>query len=51
MILLLLYNSCVATVAIMIKELGRKYSLIFLAGSFVIAWVLAFVVFNVWRAL
>lgn len=51
MILLLLYNSCVATVAIMIKELGRKYSLIFLGGSFVIAWVLAFVVFNVWRAL
>ncbi len=51
MILLLLYNSCVATVAIMIKELGRKYSLIFLGGSFVIAWVLAFAVFNVWRAL
>ncbi len=51
MILLLLYNSCVATVAIMIKELGRKYSLIFLGGSFVIAWVLAFVVFNVWIAL
>ncbi len=51
MILLLLYNSCVATVAIMIKELGRKYSLIFLGGSFVIAWVLAFAVYNVWRAL
>ena len=51
MILLLLYNSCVATVAIMIKELGRKYSLIFLGGSFVIAWVLAFAVFNAWRAL
>ena len=51
MILLLLYNSCVATVAIMIKELGRKYSLIFLGGSFVIAWVLAFAVFNVWSAL
>jgi ferrous iron transport protein B len=51
MILLLLYNSCVATVAIMIRELGRKYSLIFLGGSFAIAWVLAFVVFNVWRAL
>ena len=51
MILLLLYNSCVATVAIMIKELGRKYSLLFLGGSFVIAWLLAFVVFNVWRAL
>ncbi|MFI5324042.1 MAG: ferrous iron transport protein B [Thermodesulfobacteriota bacterium] len=49
MILLLLYNSCVATVAIMIRELGKKYSLIFLGGSFVIAWVLAFVVFNVWK--
>lgn len=51
MILLLLYNSCVATVAIMIKELGRNYSLIFLGGSFAIAWVLAFVVFNVWKFL
>jgi len=51
MILLLLYNSCVATVAIMIKELGRKYSLLFLVGSFIIAWVLAFIVFNVWMLL
>lgn len=49
MILLLLYNSCVATVAIMIREIGRKYSLIFLGGSFAIAWVLAFIVFNVWK--
>jgi ferrous iron transport protein B len=49
MILLLLYNSCVATVTIMIRELGKKYSLIFLGGSFIIAWTLAFVVFNVWR--
>ena len=49
MILLLLYNSCVATVTIMIREIGRTYSLIFLGGSFAIAWVLAFIVFNVWK--
>lgn len=50
MILLLLYNSCVATVTIMIREIGRKYSLLFLAGSFVIAWVLAFIVYNLAKA-
>ncbi len=50
MILLLLYNSCVATVTIMIKEIGRKYALSFLLGSFVIAWVLAFIIYNLSKA-
>lgn len=51
MILLLLYNSCVATVAIMIREVGKKYALVFLGGSFVIAWTLAFIVYNVSKLL
>ena len=50
MILLLLYNSCVATVTVMIREIGRKYALTFLAGSFVIAWVLAFIIYNLSKA-
>jgi len=47
MILLLIYNSCVATVAIMIREIGRKASFLFLGYSFVAAWLLAFVFYNV----
>lgn len=47
MILLLIYNSCVATVAIMIREIGRKASFLFLGYSFVAAWLLAFVIYNV----
>jgi ferrous iron transport protein B len=50
MILLLLYNSCVATVTVMIREIGRKYALTFLAGSFVIAWVLAFIIYHLSKA-
>ena len=46
MILLLLYNSCVATVTVMIREIGRKYALTFLAGSFAVAWVLAFIIYH-----
>lgn len=47
MILLLIYNSCVATVAIMIREIGRKASFLFLGYSFAAAWLLAFIVYNV----
>ncbi len=47
MILLLIYNSCVATVAVMIKEIGKKYSIYFLIYSFAAAWLLAFVAYNV----
>ncbi len=47
MILLLIYTSCVATVAVMIQEIGKKYALLFLAYSFVAAWILAFTVYNV----
>lgn len=47
MILLLIYNSCVATVAIMIREIGRKASFLFLGYSFAAAWLLAFIIYNV----
>ncbi len=46
MILLLIYTSCVATVAVMMQELGKKYALLFLGYSFILAWLLSFVVYN-----
>ncbi len=47
MIFLLLYTSCLATVAVMAREAGKWVALIFLAYSFAIAWVVAFIVYNV----
>ncbi len=47
MIFLLLYTSCLATVAVMVREGGKKFGLLFLAYSFVIAWGVAFVVYQV----
>ncbi|NPA51612.1 MAG: ferrous iron transport protein B [Aquificae bacterium] len=46
MILLLIYTSCIATVAVMMQELGKKYALLFLLYSFVLAWIIAFTVYN-----
>ncbi len=47
MIFLLLYTSCLATVAVMVREGGKKFGLLFLGYSFVMAWVVAFIVYNV----
>jgi len=47
MIFLLLYTSCLATVAVMAREGGKKFGFLFLGYSFAIAWVVAFVVYNV----
>lgn len=47
MIFLLLYTSCLATVAVMAREGGKKFAYLFLAYSFVIAWGVAFVVYQV----
>jgi ferrous iron transport protein B len=47
MIFLLLYTSCLATVAVMAREAGKKFALLFLAYSFVMAWGVAFVVYQV----
>lgn len=46
MILMLLYNSCLAVVGVMAKEIGRKESLAFLAYSFAVGWGVAFVVYR-----
>ncbi len=47
MIFLLLYTSCLATVAVMAREAGKKFALVFLGYSFVMAWFVAFVVYQV----
>lgn len=47
MIFLLLYTSCLATVAVMAREGGKKFGFLFLGYSFAIAWVVAFIVYNV----
>lgn len=47
MILLLLYNSCLAVVSVMAREIGRGAALGYLAYSFIVAWVVAFVVYRI----
>lgn len=47
MIFLLLYTSCLATVAVMAREGGKKFAYLFLVYSFVIAWGVAFVVYHI----
>jgi ferrous iron transport protein B len=47
MIFLLLYTSCLGTVAVMVREAGKKFGYLFLIYSFVIAWSAAFVVYHV----
>ncbi|MDW8396663.1 MAG: ferrous iron transport protein B [Anaerolineae bacterium] len=49
MILLLLYNSCLGVYGVMEKEVGRRYALGFLGWSFLVGWVVAFVVYQSWR--
>lgn len=47
MILILLYNSCLATFAVMAQELNKKYATLFLVYSFAIAWIIAFIVYHI----
>lgn len=46
MILLLLYNSCLGVFGVMRKEVGHAYALAFLGWSFVVGWVVAFLVYR-----
>ncbi len=46
MIFILIYTSCLGTVATMAREIGIKYSLIFLVYSFVVAWAVAFLTYQ-----
>lgn len=46
LIFVLIYNSCVATVVTMWKEGTPKFALLYLLYSFLLAWFLAFIVYN-----
>ncbi len=47
MIFLLLYTSCLATVAVMAREGGKIFGFLFLGYSFAIAWIAAFIVYSI----
>ncbi|SHK42875.1 ferrous iron transport protein B [Thermocrinis minervae] len=47
MVFLLIYTSCLGTVSVMWKEAGRTFALVFLAYSFVIAWLMSFLVYRI----
>jgi ferrous iron transport protein B len=46
MVFVLLYTPCMVAVAAMRQELGLRWTLLSVAGQFVIAWMAAFVVFQ-----
>jgi uncharacterized membrane protein len=45
----LLYSPCLATMAVMKKEIGLKWTLIGIAIQLCVAYVIAFIVFNVYK--
>ncbi|MCD6490320.1 MAG: ferrous iron transport protein B [Thermodesulfobacterium sp.] len=47
LLFVLIYNSCLATVVVMAKEGNWKFSLGFLLYSFILAWLIAFINFNI----
>ncbi|MEZ0361938.1 MAG: ferrous iron transport protein B [Hydrogenobacter sp.] len=47
MIFILIYTSCLGTVAVMWREAGKKFALSFLAYSFVLAWLTAFLIYKI----
>ena len=49
MIFILIYTSCLGTFAVMVQEVGKLRGTLFLGYSFVLAWLVAFLVYNVGR--
>ena len=47
----LLYVPCLATISVLTKEIGAKWTAIGMAVQFVVAYVVAFVVYNLWNAI
>ncbi len=46
MIFILIYTSCLGTYAVMMREIGKLRATLFLGYSFVIAWLVSFVVYR-----
>ncbi|MCS6876648.1 MAG: ferrous iron transport protein B, partial [Aquificaceae bacterium] len=42
MVFLLLYTSCLGTVAVMWREVGKKFALLFLTYSLMLGWLMGF---------
>lgn len=49
LVFVLLYVPCISNFAVMIKEIGWKYSLISLASQFSLAYILSFITFNLFN--
>ncbi len=47
MVFLLLYTSCLGTVAIMWKEVGRRFAIVFLAYSLLLGWLLGTLAYRI----
>ena len=49
MLFILLYTSCLGTVAVLQKEAGTKFAIAFLAYSFVLAWLVGVIAYKLWN--
>ncbi|MCS7278200.1 MAG: ferrous iron transport protein B [Aquificaceae bacterium] len=47
MVFLLLYTSCLGTVAVMWREVGKKFALLFLVYSLLVGWTAGFILYRV----
>ena len=50
MVFILIYTSCLGTYAVMVREIGKLRATLFLGYSFMMAWVLGFMVYRVMMA-
>jgi len=50
MVFILIYTSCLGTYAVMLREIGKLKATLFLGYSFVMAWLVSFVVYKVMGA-
>ena len=46
MVFILIYTSCLGTYAVMAREIGKLRATLFLGYSFIMAWALSFIVYN-----
>jgi len=49
MVFILIYTSCLGTYAVMVREVGKLRATLFLGYSFILAWFVGFLVYNLLR--
>jgi ferrous iron transport protein B len=47
MIFILIYTSCLGTFAVMVQEVGKLRGILFLGYSFILAWMVSFLVYRI----